>query len=99
MSKRNERLRLAPLGAAMVLLLAAVALADDAPTPAASSPSAPSLAVSDKAPPGCCCITPDAAAGAKPGCTYGLSEDKCRIAGHVAPKWASTWAPGKCPAP
>lgn len=81
------------------LLAAAVArtgLAADASAPAAPAP-APSLVVTDKAPLGCCCISQDAAAGAKPACDYGLSEDKCRIAGHVLPKWGSTWTPGKCP--
>lgn len=76
--------------------VARTALGADVPPPPSPLPS---LVVSDKAPLGCCCIVPDPASGTPPGCSYGLSEDKCRTAGHVLPKWGSTWTPGKCPAP
>jgi hypothetical protein len=84
-------------GVLLVAGVARAARAGDAPPPAASA--APAPVVSDKAPLGCCCVVADPASSAKPGCSYGLSEDKCRTAGHVLPQWESTWTPGKCPAP
>ena len=89
--------RIAAAAAVLATCVARTALAGDAAPPAPSP--VPSLVVSDKAPLGCCCIVPDPASGTPPGCSYGLSEDKCRTAGHVLPKWGSTWTPGKCPAP
>ena len=73
--------------------------AADAPSPTGSPAPAPSLVVSDKVPLGCCCVSQDVAAGAKPGCGYGISEDKCRIAGKTLPKWGSTCTPCKWPLP
>lgn len=97
----SARIRIAMIIAVALLAAGAArtALAADMSPPAAAPAPAPSLAVSDKAPLGCCCIVPDPASGAPPGCSYGLSEDKCRTAGHVLPKWDATWTPGKCPAP
>lgn len=83
--------------AALAAGVACAAGAADAPL--ASPAPAPALVVSEKAPPGCCCISQDVAAGVKPGCKYGMPEDKCRAAGSVLPKWGSTWTPGKCPPP
>ena len=99
----NGRMRLWLASTLASALLAAgvsrTSLAADASSPEASPAPAPSLVVSDKAPLGCCCISQDVAAGAKPGCSYGTSEDQCRIAGKTLPKWGSTWSKGKCPPP
>jgi hypothetical protein len=99
----NEKMRLClAMTFASALLTAGfcrTSIAADAASPAGSPAPAPSLVVSDKAPLGCCCISQDVAAGAKPGCGYGISEDKCRVAGKTLPSWGSTWTPGKCPAP
>ena len=99
----NERMRVRIVSTFASALLAAgvcrTSLAADAPSPAASPAPAPPLVVSDKAPLGCCCISADVAAGAKPGCRYGISEDKCHVAGKTLPKWGSTWTAGKCPPP
>lgn len=96
MRKTSWPIAIVATGALLAAGVAGASAADETP-PAA--PPAPTLAVSDKAPLGCCCISQDAAGGAKPACDFGLSEDKCHVAGHVLPKWGSTWTPGKCPAP
>ena len=97
MGNGKMRLRLAVAFASALLAagFCRTSLAADQPSPAASP--APGLVVSDKAPLGCCCLVP--AGDAKPGCSYGLSEDKCHVAGKVLPNWSATWTPGKCPAP
>jgi hypothetical protein len=69
-----------------------------ADTPTTAPAPAPSLVVSDKSPPGCCCISTNEP-GKKPGCTYGLSEATCAKAGKAVSTWSSTWTAGKCPTP
>lgn len=66
------------------------AAGEPAPTPSAG------LALSDKPPPGCCCFA-DPSSRAPAACSYGLHEDKCRIAGKNFANRVTTWSAGKCP--
>jgi hypothetical protein len=72
--------------------------AADAPTHGTAPAPAPSLAVSDRAPQGCCCISTNEP-GKQPGCQYGLSEAVCAKAGKAVATWSSSWTVGKCPLP
>jgi hypothetical protein len=93
MVKRIRRVAAATL-ALGVLMVAGARASHAADTPA----PAPSLAVSDKAPQGCCCISTNEP-GKKPGCQYGLSEATCAKAGKAVATWSSSWTAGKCPLP
>lgn len=80
------------------LAVAAARTSRAADTPTTAPAPAPSLAISDKAAPGCCCISTNEP-GKTPGCTYGLSEATCAKAGKAVSTWSSTWTAGKCPTP
>jgi hypothetical protein len=68
-----------------------VRAADAPPAPTAF----PSLKLSDKPPPGCCCI---AVGSPKAGdCSFGVQEDKCLTAGTLFPERRTTWTAGRCP--
>ena len=81
--------------ATLVASWSTAALATEEPPPPTPSPG---LRLSDKAPPGCCCIVAqNQPAGA--GCSYGLHEEKCQAAGRFFADRTTTWTPGKCPVP
>lgn len=83
------------LAALLLVAASSRAGATDAPAPAAPAAKAP--AVSTDAPPGCCCIK-DSGSAKPAGCSYGLSEEKCKSAAKSVPTWTATWTAGKCPA-
>lgn len=80
-----------------VILAALPRLASAADAPAAAPAPTTTLALSDKPPSGCCCISTNDGSNKK-GCTYGLSEDACRSAAKAVATWSASWTPGKCPA-
>jgi hypothetical protein len=99
-AERSKRTRLVAAAAIVLgyatIVLARTAYAADEPA-TAPAPTA-SLVVSDKAPPGCCCISTNETVN-KRGCQYGLSEETCAKATKAVATWSSTWTVGKCPTP
>jgi hypothetical protein len=80
-----------------LLLVAASSRAGATDAPAPAAPAAKAPAVTAEAPPGCCCIK-DSGSAKPAGCSYGLSEEKCKSAAKAVPTWTATWTAGKCPA-
>lgn len=69
-----------------------------APNAAPPVPSPlPTLALSDKPGPGCCCIR--TGPGKAPACSDGLQEGPCKSAARAVAGWSATWTEGKCKQP
>lgn len=96
---RRARLRAGAIGLAAAILAGGLVAPRGGVRAADAPPTAtPTLALSDRPPPGCCCFSAGAPRASR-RCSDGLHEDKCRAAGSLFPKLTTTWTPGKCPSP